>query len=269
MAAQHPGNPARIFIAGDSTAVTRPASHLPMAGWAQALPLFLTDEVDVVNCARARASSKSFHERGRLQWILENIAPGDYLVYGFGQIDWKPDPGLHTDPFGSFLDHMRAYATGVRERGAHPVILLPYERRRLDRHGNVTRFLGDYPVAMRQLAREEHLPVVDLYGQSLAWWEELGPDESRHAFTYLRPGEPLQEIVQDADNVHLRAEGAVECARFVARSLAEQQVIPAHWVKGLDARSFSYDQLGWLDDATFQDRTRSRVSARPAQEAGA
>ncbi|WP_329124303.1 rhamnogalacturonan acetylesterase [Streptomyces sp. NBC_01465] len=269
MSAQHPGRPARIFVAGDSTAVTRPFSHLPMAGWAQALPLFLTDEVEVVNCARARASSKSFHERGRLQWILENIAPGDYLVYGFGQIDWKPDPGLHTDPYGSFLDHMRAYATGVRERQAHPVILLPYERRRLDRHGNVSRFLADYPRAMRQLAREEHLPVVDLYGQSLAWWEELGPENSRHAFTYLRPGEPLQEIVQDADNVHLRAEGAVECARFVARSLAEQQVIPAHWVKGLDVRSFSYDELGWLDEATFQDRTRSRVSASPVPKAGA
>ncbi|MEV8567510.1 rhamnogalacturonan acetylesterase [Streptomyces sp. NPDC051322] len=260
-----PGSRARIFIAGDSTAVSRPVSHLPMAGWAQALPLFLTDAVEVVNCARARASSKSFRERGRLQWILENMAPGDYLIYGFGQIDWKPDPGLHTEPFGSFVEQMRAYATGVRARRGHPVLLLPFERRRVDRHGNVARFLGDYPVATRQLAREEHIPLVDLYGQSLAWWEELGPENSQHAFTYLRPGEPLQEIVQDADNVHLRPEGAIECARYVARSLAEQRVIPAHWVRGLDVSSFSYDQLGWLDDATFLERTKSRVSRNPVE----
>ncbi|WP_392673320.1 rhamnogalacturonan acetylesterase [Streptomyces sp. LN785] len=237
-----------------------------MAGWAQALPLFLTEDVEVVNCARARASSKSFRERGRLQWILEAMAPGDYLLFGFGQIDWKPDEGLHTEPFGTFLEHMRAYATGAREAQGHPVVLLPFERRRVDRHGNVARFLGDYPAAMRQLAGEEHLPVVDLYGQSLAWWEELGPENSKHAFTYLRPGEPLQEIVQDADNVHLRAEGAIECARYVARSLLTQQIVPAHWVKDLNRRTFSYNELGWLDDATFAHLTKSRVSVRPVPE---
>ncbi|WP_411081155.1 rhamnogalacturonan acetylesterase [Streptomyces sp. cmx-18-6] len=260
--------PHRIFIAGDSTAVTRPVSHLPMAGWAQALPLFLTEDVEVVNCARARASSKSFRERGRLQWILENMTPGDYLLFGFGQIDWKPGEGLHTEPFGSFLDQMRAFATGAREAGGHPVVLLPFERRRVDRHGNVSRFLGDYPTAMRQLAREEHLPVVDLYGQSLAWWRELGPEDSTRAFTYLRPGEPLQEIVQDADNVHLRPEGAIECARYVARSLLAQQVVPAGWVTGLERRSFSYDELGWLDDAAYARLTKERVSRPPVQESG-
>lgn len=263
------GRRTRIFVAGDSTAVTRPVSHLPMAGWAQALPLFLTEEVEVVNCARARASSKSFRERGRLGWILENMAPGDYLLFGFGQIDWKPDAGLHTEPFGSFLDHMRAYATGAREAQGHPVVLVPFERRRVDRHGNVSRFLGDYPAAMRRLAAEECLPLVDLYGQSLAWWEELGPEGSKHAFTYLRPGEPLQEIVQDADNVHLRAEGAIECARFVARSLLTQRIVPAAWVRDLDRRRFSYDELGWLDDVTFDRLTKTRVAARPVVEAGA
>lgn len=267
--AQPSGRRSRIFVAGDSTAVTRPVSHLPMAGWAQALPLFLSSDVDVVNCARARASSQSFRERGRLQWILDNMTPGDYLLFGFGQIDWKPDPGLHTEPFGSFLEHMRAYATAVREAQGHPVVLVPFERRRVDRHGNVARFLGDYPMAMRQLAEEEHLPMIDLYGQSLAWWEELGPENSKHAFTYLRPGEPLLEIVQDADNVHLRAEGAIECARYVARSLLSQQVVPAHWVRNLDRRSFSYDELGWLDDETFAHRIKSRVSVFPAQESGA
>lgn len=257
----------RVFVAGDSTAVTRPVSHLPMAGWAQALPLFLSPEIEVVNCARARASSKSFRERGRLQWIVENLSPGDYFIFGFGQIDWKPDPGLHTDPFGSFQEHMRAFITGTREAQAHPVLLLPFERRRVDRHGNVARFLGDYPLATRQLGQEEHVPVIDLYGQSLAWWEELGPEDSKHAFTYLRPGEPLLGVVQDADNVHVRAEGAVECARFVVRSLVEQQVIPVQWSRDLERRSFAYEELGWVDDDTYNRLTKARVS-RSASSAG-
>ncbi|MFD7839217.1 rhamnogalacturonan acetylesterase [Streptomyces sp. NPDC059761] len=267
---QQPPAPRRIFVAGDSVAVTRPYSYLPMAGWAQALPLFLTDAVEVVNCARARASSKSFRERGRLQWILDHLEPDDLLLFGFGQIDWKTDPGLHTKPFSTFQEHMAAYVHGARERQAHPVIVLPYERRRMDAHGNVARFLGDYPLAARQLAEDEHVPVVDLYGQSLQWWEELGPESSKLVFTHLRPGEPLLEKVQDADNVHLRAEGAIECARFVARSLAEQAVVPYPWVRDLDRRRFSYEEMGWLDEETFSDRTKSRVSEPPARkESGA
>ncbi|MFF0434548.1 rhamnogalacturonan acetylesterase [Streptomyces sp. NPDC004327] len=254
----------RIFLAGGSGTVSRPASHLPMMGWGQALDLFLTDDVEVVNCARGRASSKSFRERGRLQWILDAMAPGDYLVVAWGQIDWKPDPGLHTEPFEDFIEHLRAYVTGARERGGHPILMIPFERRRIDRHGNVSRFLGDYPVAMRQLAQEEFVPLVDMYGQSLQWWEELGPEDTKHVFTYLRPGEPLLPVVQDADNVHVRPEGAIEVARFTARALLTQQVIPAHWVKDLDRRTFSYEEMGWLDDATFQHRTKSRVT--PARD---
>ncbi|MFD3544899.1 rhamnogalacturonan acetylesterase [Streptomyces sp. NPDC058655] len=262
-----PGQPRggrpRVFVAGDSTAVSRPHGYLPMAGWAQALPLFLGDAVEVVNCARARASSKSFRERGRLQWILDTIAPGDYLLFGFAQIDAKADPGLHTDPFSTYGEHMAAYVHGARERQAHPVVVLPYELRRIDAHGNVTRSLGDYPLAARRLAEDEHVPLVDLYGQSLEWWEELGPEASKRAFTYLRPGEPVQKNVQDGDNVHLRAEGAIECARFVVRSLLEQGVIPSHWGGDLDRRRFSYDEMGWLDEETFERQTESRVSEFP------
>ncbi|MFI1153068.1 rhamnogalacturonan acetylesterase [Streptomyces sp. NPDC020817] len=260
---QQQGRRPRIFVVGGSNAVSRPYSFLPMAGWAQVLPLFLTDEVEVVACARARASSKSFRERGRLQWILDTMEAGDYLLFGFGQTDWKPDPGLHTDPFTTFLEHMRAYVDGARERHGHPVIYLPYERRRIDRHGNVARFLGDYPVAARQLAEEEHVPVVDMYGQSLQWWEELGPEATKSVFTYLRRGEPLLQDVLDGDNVHLRAEGAIECARFAVRSMLEQGVIPAHWGRDLDRTRFSYDEMGWLDEETFKHRTTSRVSQFP------
>lgn len=251
-------------MAGDSQALTRPYGHLPMAGWAQALPLFLGDAVEVVNCARVRESSKSFRERGHLQWILDELEPGDYLLFGFGQIDARTDADLHTKPFSTFQEELAAYVRGARERQAHPVILLPYERRRIDAHGNAARSLGDYPLAARLVAEDEHVPFIDLYGQSLLWWEELGPEGSKAVFTHLRPGEPLLEKVQDADDLHLRAEGAIECARFVARALAEQGIVPAHWVQGLDRGRFVYGELGWLDEQTYAHRTESRVSGTPA-----
>ncbi|AWZ03858.1 MULTISPECIES: rhamnogalacturonan acetylesterase [unclassified Streptomyces] len=261
---QQQGRPRRIFVAGDSQTVTRPYHHMPMAGWAQALPLFLTAAVEVVDCAHARASSKSFRGSGRLQSILDDLEPGDYLLFGFGPIDAKTDPDLHTKPFSTFQEELAAYVHGARERQAHPVILLPYERRRLDAHGNAARFLGDYPLAARLLAEDEHVPFIDLYGQSLQWWEELGPEGSKGAFAHRRPGEPLLDEVQDADDLHLRAEGAIECARFVARALTEQGVVPAHWVHGLERGRFSYGELGWLDEETYAHRTESRMSGTPA-----
>ncbi|MFD0718851.1 SGNH/GDSL hydrolase family protein [Streptomyces globosus] len=178
----------RIHVAGGSDTTGRPYGHLPMAGWAQALPLFLTDAVEVVDCSHPRASSKSFRESGGLQQILEDMAPGDYLLFSFGQQDNKPDPEGHTDPFSTYMEYLAAYVHGVRERQGHPVVVLGHERRRLDRHGNAGRVLGDYPLAARQLADDEHVPVVDLYGQSLQWWEELGPEASKGVFAHLRRG---------------------------------------------------------------------------------
>ncbi|MFB7052338.1 rhamnogalacturonan acetylesterase [Streptomyces vinaceus] len=267
---EQPAARGRIFVAGGAAAATRPYGSLPMAGWAQALPLFLTDAVEVVNCARPRASSKSFREDGGLQWVLDHLEPGDHLLVAFGQEDGKADQALRTEPFSSYQEHMAAYVHGARERQAHPVIVLPYEQRRLDAHGNLARSLGDYPLAARWLADDEHVPVIDLYDQSVQWWEELGPEGSKGAFAHRRQGEPLLEKVQDGDNAHLRAEGAIECARFVARSLAEQAVIPYPWIRGLDRRRFSYEEMGWLDEETFSHRTKSRVSEPPARkESGA
>ncbi|HEY2796195.1 MAG TPA: rhamnogalacturonan acetylesterase [Micromonosporaceae bacterium] len=248
----------RVFIAGDSTAVTRPVSYLPMAGWGQMLPLFLADDVDVINCARGRASSKSFYERGRFQWITANLAPGDYVLISFGQVDCMVDDGLHTEPFDDFQAFLRRYVEGARTAGAHPVLVIPHERRRFDKHGNLERYLGDYPVATSEVALAEAVPLIDLYGQSVDWWQELGSERAKEVFVYLRPGEPIMPKVQDLDDIHLRAPGAIECARFVARSLRDQGVLPASLVTGLDRYSFDASELGWLDEETFHRRTSER-----------
>lgn len=97
------GRPRRIFLAGDSAAVTREASKAPMTGWGQVLHFFLgSQEVEIVNCARAGASARTFSERGRLDWILQHIRPGDYLFTSFGINDAKPEEWLRTEAYGDF-----------------------------------------------------------------------------------------------------------------------------------------------------------------------
>jgi lysophospholipase L1-like esterase len=254
-----PDGPLQIFLSGDSTVVTRPVSFLPMVGWGQVLHLFVADDVEVVNCARARASSKSFADRGRLQWIAEHLRPGDYHLISFGQCDWMPEDGIHTEPFGDFQDYLRRFVQGTRDAGAHPVLVVPQERRRIDQWGNVRRFLGDYPLATREVAREESVALVDLYAQTVAWWEELGAEGTRRVFRHLKPGEPMLPQMKERDETHLRPEAAIECARFVVRALRDQGVLPAGRVRDLDRRRFGADELGWLDDETFAARTRERA----------
>src|SRR3954469_17823459 len=112
-----PETPFRLFVSGDSMVVTRPVSYLPMAGWGQVLQLFLAEDVEVLNCARARASSKSFADRGRLAWIVREARPADLHLISFGQCDWMPERGIRTEPFGDYQDYLRRFVAATREVG--------------------------------------------------------------------------------------------------------------------------------------------------------
>lgn len=253
----------RIFLAGDSSVTSRPLSMAPMVGWGQVLHLFVR-EAEVVNAARAGSSSRSFLERGRLAWILENIAPGDLLLISFGLIDMKPGDGRFTEPFGDFQRFLRQYVHGARERGAHPVFVTSHERRVFDDHGNMRRPLGLYPGAMRELATSMSVPLLDLNEWSVGWWRQAGPQGTRDLFLYLDPAEHPNYPDGVADNTHLRGHGALECARFVAGELCAQSLLTPEYFRNLDA-NIPETAIEFLDDDVFERLTKERVGVIPAQ----
>ncbi|MDI3098519.1 rhamnogalacturonan acetylesterase [Streptomyces enissocaesilis] len=256
------GSPTRIFLAGDSSVCDREAGRAPMTGWGQALPLFFTDDAEVVNCARAGASTRTFAERGRLAWILDRLRPDDYLVVSFGLIDHKPEKEWRTEAFHDFQWYLRRFVDGARDRGAHPVLVSPHERCTWDEHGNLRHVFGEYPMVMRELAAETATPYLDLYAQSLAWWAQLGPQGTRDLFMYLAPGQYPNYPEGIEDSTHLRPEGAVACARFVAHQLAAGRIVPEHWVTALDVPAFPPQALGWLDDHEHAARVGARTNGQ-------
>lgn len=185
------------------------------------------------------------------------------MLISFGQVDWEPADGLHTEPFEAYQQYLRQMVHLTREAQAHPVLVLTHERRKFDAYGNLRRFLRTYPMAVREVAEEMSAPLVDLYAQSLAWWEELGSDAAKELFAHLRPYENPVANLKGADDTHLRAEAAVECARFIARALRDQGLVPASWVHSLDRSDFTTDEMGWLDTATFDRLTKERVAQVP------
>jgi lysophospholipase L1-like esterase len=215
-----------LYIAGDSTAAQKYANAAPETGWGMALPFFLRKELVVANHAVNGRSSKSFVDEGRLEVILSAIQPGDFLLIQFGHNDEKAeDPTRYTEPWTTYQDHLRMYVEGARARGARPVFATSVERRKFDAGGKALPTHGEYPAAMRALAAEERVALLDTQALSLALWQELGAEETKKYFNWT---------ATEQDNTHFNPPGAIAVARLVARELLRTRVLGPRDVRRLD-----------------------------------
>ena len=215
-----------LYIAGDSTAAQKYADAAPETGWGMALPFFLHRNLLVSNHAVNGRSSKSFVDEGRLDVILAAIRPGDFLLVQFAHNDEKAtDPTRYTEPWTTYQDHLRLYLDGARARGARPVLVTAVERRRFDADGNAVPTHGDYPAAMRALAQEERVTLLDLQALSLALWQRLGVEGTKTYFNWT---------ATEQDNTHFNPPAAIAVARLVARELLRTRVLAPQDVRRLD-----------------------------------
>ncbi|MFJ9101008.1 rhamnogalacturonan acetylesterase [Streptomyces sp. NPDC102405] len=230
-----------LYIAGDSTAAQKYADAAPETGWGMALPFFLRKDLAVANHAVNGRSSKSFVDEGRLDAILALIRPGDLLLIQFAHNDEKTaDPTRYTEPWTTYQDYLRLYLDGARAKGARPVLVTPVERRKFDASGNAVPTHGEYPAAMRALAKEEGVTLLDLQALSLALWQELGVEETKKYFNWTDT---------EQDNTHFNPPGAIAIARLVARELLRHRVLAPRDVRRLDA-GIPESWITWPSPAT-------------------
>ena len=195
-------NVTTISPGGDSTVTDQ--VEAPWAGWGQMLPQFFKpDRVVVSNHAESGESLGSFLGERRLEKILTTIQPGDYLFIQFGHNDMKqtgPDAGADKN----YTRLLKEFVATARQHGATPVLITPMHRLTFDAAGKVTESLGDYPNAMRRVAAEETVPLIDLNAMSRDYYESVGPEQIRKAF---------------ADDTHSNEIAAYEFARFIAAEI--------------------------------------------------
>lgn len=232
MGAEGVAQPVTVFLAGDSTVASYPASRAPLTGWGQVLERFFTDSVVVKNEAVSGRSSKSFIDEGRLNAIFNAIRPGDYLMVQFAHNDEKnTDPKRYTEPQTSFKAYLTQYVDGARERGAHPILVTPMHRRGFWADGTIRFTHGEYPNAILELADELHVPVIDLHRKSQALFEAVGSTGTKRLFLWLDKGEHPNYPDGYEDNTHFSEYGAVELARLVVEGLREAQIPLAAYLK--------------------------------------
>lgn len=215
-----------LFIAGDSTAAQKYSDAAPETGWGMALPFFLQQDLSVANHAVNGRSSKSFVDEGRLDAILRLIRPGDFLLVQFGHNDEKSeDPSRYTEPWSTYQDYLRLYIRGARARGARPVLATSVERRKFDANGTALPTHKEYPAAMRALAAEEGVALLDIQALSIALWQKLGVEETKRYFNWT---------ATEQDNTHFNPPGAIAVARLVAGELLHRRVLAPRDVRRLD-----------------------------------
>ena len=207
-----------IHLMGDSTMAEKDLTGgNPERGWGMMFQNFLDDSYQVVNYAQNGRSTKSFIDRGLWAKVYDALQPGDYVFIQFGHNDAKADdPERYAPAFGAYQDNLRTFIRGARAKGATPVLLTPVARRWFKENGLDRNCHTDYPAAMKQVAQEEGVTLLDITTKSLDWLEGLG-DEASKAYFMISIGKD--------DNTHTVACGARKVTEMVCETLKEQ--IPA------------------------------------------
>ncbi|MFC9711665.1 rhamnogalacturonan acetylesterase [Paenibacillus sp. NPDC056933] len=215
-----------VFLAGDSTVTDQPESGYPYCGWGQLLPAQFKHDVAVDNHAQSGRSSRSFINEGRLDAMMEYIKPEDFLFIQFGHNDEKPGPERGTEPFTTYKEYLKKYIDAARDAKARPVLVTPVHRRYFADDGTLTDTHGDYIVAVRELAEEEGVPLIDLAERSRLLFEQAGVEGSKEDFMWVLPGEFLNFPAGVEDNTHFQERGAHRLAAQVAEAIRELRLHP-------------------------------------------
>lgn len=168
-----------LFLLGDSTVCDQPLE--PYNSWGQMLTRFFKSGIAIANHAESGESLSSSLGAKRLDKVLSLIKPGDYLFIQYGHNDEK-EKGEGVGAFTTYKTTLKHFVAETRNRGGIPVVITPVQRRTFDAQGRITNSHGDYPEAVRQLAREERVPMIDLHELSSKLYEAWGPEASKRSF---------------------------------------------------------------------------------------
>ena len=221
----------RVFLAGDSTMADKPLD-LPERGWGMALGGFFQPEVTVRNHAMNGRSTKSFLDEGRWAKLTGGLQAGDFVIIQFAHNDEKKeDPKRYADPAGAFRDNLRRFIAETRAKGATPVLATPVCRRKFDAAGKLVDTHGAYPAAVRAVATEEKVALLDLTTATAQWLQAAGDEPSRRFFMWIAPGTHPKIPDGRKDDTHFVAAGAEAVARLAVEQIRAQQLPLAQWLK--------------------------------------
>ena len=205
-----------IWIIGDSTVED---NKPPFRGWGWAIPQFAAEGYEVRNHGLSGRSTRSFRDEGLFKPVQEGMQPGDVLLIQFGHNDEKDAPELHTDPDSTYPEFLSWYCDEAISRGAQPVLITPVSRRWWIPGPEMLYTHGEYPAAVRKLAAERNIPLLDLKLASRTLYLALGEEKTEELFVVIPKGENPDFPEGHNDKTHFNAYGAEKIAALVVDGL--------------------------------------------------
>jgi lysophospholipase L1-like esterase len=178
----------------------------------------LKPEIVIANNGESGETARSFIGEKRFAKVMSVIKPGDYLLIQFGHNDQK-EKGEGVGAFTTYKATLKQFVSETREHQATPVLITSMHRRTFDADGKITNSLRDYPAAVRQLAEEEKVPLIDLNAMSKTLYEAFGPEASGKLFAR-------------GDGTHHTDYGSYELAKCVALGIKETKLPIAKYLVG-------------------------------------
>lgn len=214
-----PAHAAQVTIAlvGDSTVSTYKSSE-PLRGWGQIIPDYIDRaQATVTNYAAPGRSTKTFKSEGR--WAKVLAAKPTYVLIQFGHNDsHDPDRPESTSADGDYTTNLREYIATSRAAGIVPVLVTPMHRGTWTDAGHLTPELTPYANAMRRVATELNVPLIDLYPLSDAAYLKIGQADLDTIFAHA-----------PSDRTHFNEKGA----RMLALVVAQEAVKAVPALKGV------------------------------------
>ena len=183
---------------------------------------FDREKINVENWAiGARTADRNIKE-GRLEMVLEQIQPGDYLVYNFG---FNEKTTGSTD---AWKDLVRQYVDGAMQRGATPILVSSTSSMR----GGVGTASSDYKAldnmrnALKAVAEEKGVAFIDNFQYTNDLEASMGAIRSQAIHLFVMPGIFTGSTLEsgnlgNGDGVHLQSYGADVVASYIASEMAK------------------------------------------------
>ena len=170
-------NPSKIILVGDSTTQVN-------SGWGGSFcATRVTSFAACVNLGRGGRSSKSYRAEGSWDVVLAEMKTPGYaniwVVIQFGHNDQPGKPGRSTDLATEFPANLRHYVEDVRAAGAKPILVTPLTRR-FFKNGEITHDLDPWADAVRKVAKDMNVPLIDLNARSAVIIQAMGPVMAGH-----------------------------------------------------------------------------------------
>ncbi len=233
--------PVKVFLVGDSTVAdyTLDSNYqhkkYPITGWGQVFqplltkanllalkPLLHADTVLVDDRAKGGRSTRTFFQEGRWSVIYDELQKGDLVIIQFGHNDAAKDKPERYVGIQGYKEYLRLFVRQCRDKGAVPVLVTPVVRNYPWKDEILGSAHGEYPQAMKDVAREQNVKLIDLTSLSAEAFSRKGRAYVTEHYFMNFPGGKYEAYPNGQhDNTHFQPEGAQAVARLVFEGLAD------------------------------------------------